>query len=61
MFKKKSAKTVKRKICIKKANTFTIIALNFVQEQSITLINMKLTISKNLKLQVLLEPHFVCH
>ena len=28
-------KTVKRKICIKKTNTFTITALNFVQEQLI--------------------------
>ena len=26
-------KVVKRKICIKKTNTFTIIAMNFVQEQ----------------------------
>ena len=28
-------KMVKRKICIKKTNTFTIIAMNFVQEQLI--------------------------
>ena len=33
MFKNKSAKTVKQKICIRKTNTFTIIAMNFVQEQ----------------------------
>ena len=26
-------KLVKQKICIKKTNTFTIIAINFVQEQ----------------------------
>ena len=26
-------KSAKRKICIKKANTFTIIAMNFVQEK----------------------------
>ena len=26
-------KMVKRKICIKKTNTFTLIAINFVQEQ----------------------------
>ena len=28
-------KMVKHKICIKKTNTFTIIAMNFVQEQLI--------------------------
>ena len=40
MFSKKSAKKVKQKICIKKTNTFTIIAMNgqaktfpFFQEQ----------------------------
>ena len=33
-------KIVKRKICIKKTHTFTIIAMNFVQEQ---LINDKTT------------------
>ena len=27
-------KLVKQKICIKKTNTFTIIAMNFVQEQT---------------------------
>ena len=30
-------KMVKQKICIKKTNTFTIIAMNFVQEQFIIL------------------------
>ena len=29
----KKRKIVKRKICIKKTNTFTLIAMNFVQDQ----------------------------
>ena len=30
------SKIIKQKICIKKTHTFTIIAMNFVQEQLIT-------------------------
>ena len=31
------SKMVKRKICIKNTNTFTIIAMNFVQEQLVNI------------------------
>ena len=38
----KKRKTVKQKICIKKTHTFTIIAMNCVQEQSNTIVSKQL-------------------
>ena len=38
--KSQGRRTVKQKYCIKKTHTFTIIAMNFVQEQLIIQVNI---------------------
>ena len=46
-------KMVKPKICIKKTNTFTIVAMNFVQEQLIKPLRVVKRYFSNTRLQVL--------